>query len=120
MRPKVGDVVAGLSVASILIPQAVAYADLAGMPAQHGLYAAALPSLAAAAFASSRYLQTGPVAITSLLTFGALATLADPLSSQYVMLAALLALMVGVIRVGLGMLRAGWLAYLMSRCGAGR
>ena len=115
MRIRVPDVVAGLSVASILIPQAVAYADLAGMPAQHGLYAAALPPLAAAAFASSRYLQAGPVAITSLLTLGALATLAEPLSAEYVALAALLALLVGVIRVGLGLMRAGWLAYLMSQ-----
>ena len=118
MRLKTGDVVAGLSVASVLIPQAVAYAALAGMPPQHGLYAAALPPLAAAAFASSRYLQTGPVAITSLLTFGALAALAVPESANYVALAALLALLallVGVLRVGLGMLRGGWVAYLMSQ-----
>lgn len=107
MRLKAGDVVAGLSVASILIPQAVAYAALAGMPAQHGLYAAALPPLAAAAFASSRYLQAGPVAITSLLTFGALTALAIPESANYVALAALLAILVGVLRVILGLLRAG-------------
>ena len=115
MRLKAGDVVAGLSVASVLIPQAVAYAALAGMPPQHGLYAAALPPLAAAVFASSRYLQTGPVAITSLLTFGALAALAVPESTNYVAMAAVLALLVGVLRVGLGMLRGGWVAYLMSQ-----
>jgi SulP family sulfate permease len=115
VRLKAGDVVAGLSVASVLIPQAVAYAALAGMPPQHGLYAAALPPLAAAVFASSRYLQTGPVAITSLLTFGALAALAVPESTNYVAMAAVLALLVGVLRVGLGMLRGGWVAYLMSQ-----
>ncbi|MEE8267779.1 MAG: SulP family inorganic anion transporter [Gemmatimonadales bacterium] len=115
MRLKAGDVVAGLSVASILIPQAVAYAALAGMPPQHGLYAAALPPLAAAFFASSRYLQAGPVAITSLLTFGALAAFAAPETTDYVALAALLAVLVGVVRVVLGLLRAGWLAYLMSQ-----
>ncbi len=114
MRITAGDLVAGLSVAAVLIPQAVAYADLAGMPAQHGLYAAALPALIAAAVASSRYLQTGPVAITSLLTFGALGTMAAPLSSEYVALAALLAILVGVIRVALGFMKAGWLSYLMS------
>lgn len=115
MRLKAGDVVAGLSVAAILIPQAIAYAALAGMPPQHGLYAAALPPLAAAAFASSRYLQTGPVAITSLLTFGGLTALAMPETANYVALAALLAVMVGVLRVALGLLRAGWVAYLMSQ-----
>ncbi len=109
------DVLAGLSVALVLIPQSLAYAELAGLPAYHGLYAAALPPLVAAAFASSPYLQTGPVAMTSLLTFGALSTLAPVASPQYVALAALLALVVGVARVGLGMIRLGWVAYLMSQ-----
>ena len=115
MRINAGDIVAGLSVAAILIPQSVAYASLAGVPAQHGLYAAALPAIAAAFLASSRYLQTGPVAITSLLTLGALATVAPPFSPEYVALAALLALLVGIIRVALGFMRSGWIAYLMSQ-----
>ena len=66
------DLVAGLSVAVILIPQSMAQAEVAGMPSQAGLYASALPCIVAAFFASSPYLQTGPVATTSLLTFGAL------------------------------------------------
>jgi SulP family sulfate permease len=66
----------------VLVPQALAYAQLAGMPAYRGLYAAALPPIAAALFASSPYLQTGPVALTSLLTFGALAGLATPGSHE--------------------------------------
>jgi SulP family sulfate permease len=110
-----GDVIAGISVAVILIPQALAYAELAGLPAYVGLYAAALPPLAASFFASSRYLQTGPVAMTALLTYGALAPLATAGSPEWVKLAALLALVVGVARVGLGLARAGVFAYFMSQ-----
>ena len=108
------DVIAGVSVALVLIPQSLAYAEVAGMPAYRGLYAAVLPPIAAAFIASSPYLQTGPVAITSLLTFGALTSLAEPGSPEYVELGLLLAVVVGVVRVGLGLLRAGVLAYLMS------
>jgi len=109
-----GDVLAGTSVALVLVPQALAYAQLAGLPPHHGLYAAALPPLAASFFASSPYLQTGPVAVTSLLTFGALETLASPGSEDYVALALLLALVVGVARLALGLLRGGVLGYLLS------
>lgn len=109
------DVIAGVSVALILVPQALAYAGIAGVPPYIGLFAAALPTIAAAPFASSRYLQTGPGAMTALLTFGALSTLAQPLSPRYVALAALLAIVVGVIRVSLGTLHLGWITYFMSR-----
>ena len=108
------DVLAGASVALILIPQSMAYAELAGLPAHHGLYAASLPLIAAAFLASSPYLQTGPVALTGLLTLGALAPLAPEGTAEYAALAALLALLVGVARVVVGLLRAGWLVYLMS------
>ena len=109
-----GDIVAGLSVALIGIPQSMAVADLAGLPAQYGLYAAALPPIAAAIFVSSRYLQTGPVALTALLTFGALAPLAVAGTDHYIQMAALLALVVGLTRVALGLIRAGVVAYLLS------
>lgn len=99
----------------MLIPQALAYATLAGVPAQRGLFVAALAPIAAAFFASSPYLGTGPTAITSLLTFGALSALAVPGGARYVALAALLALLVGTIRVALGLARAGFIAYLMSQ-----
>ena len=102
-RPSHGDLIAGISVALVAIPQSLAYAELAGMPPQIGLYASALPSLLAAAFVSSRYLQTGPVALTSLLTFGALSGLAATESADYVALGALLALLVGIFRVTLGL-----------------
>ena len=114
-RPVVGDIVAGVTVALVLVPQSLAYAELAGMPAVRGLYAAAAACLAAAFFASSPYLQTGPVALTALLTLGSLGHVAQPGSERYIVLAALLALVVGVIRLALGVLRLGGFAYMMSQ-----
>lgn len=116
-RPRLhpGDVIAGMSVAVVSIPLSLAYASLAGMPPVSGLYASALPPLAAAIFASSPYLQTGPVAITALLTFGALSSVATPGTDEYAALGLGLALIVGVVRVVLGLARAGWVAYLMSQ-----
>ena len=113
-KPSLRDVLAGVSVALVLVPQAVAYAALAGLPPYLGLVSAALPPIAAAFLASSPYLQTGPVAVTSLLTFGALVNLAPTGSPDYALLASLLALLVGVIRTALGLLRMGVWAYLMS------
>lgn len=110
-----GDLVGGVSAAFVLVPQALAYATLAGMPAERGLYVAALAPLAAAIFASSPYLGTGPTAITSLLTLGSLTALAQPGSPDYVELAALLALLVGAIRMGLALVRGGFIAYLLSQ-----
>jgi SulP family sulfate permease len=108
------DLLAGLTVGLVLIPQALAYAGVAGMPPVAGLYAAALPLVAAALLASSPYLQTGPVALTSLLTFGALAGHAPVGSAEYWQLGMLLALIVGVARTAVGLLRGGVIAHLMS------
>lgn len=108
------DVLAGVSVALILIPQSMAYAELAGLPPHHGLYAATFPLIVAAFLASSPYLQTGPVALTGLLTFGALVPLAPVGTAEYASLAALLALVVGVGRIIVGLLKSGWVVYLMS------
>ncbi|MEM9519230.1 MAG: SulP family inorganic anion transporter [Actinomycetota bacterium] len=113
-KPTVGDLVAGISVALVALPQSLAYAEIAGMPPQYGLFASALPPILAALFVSSRYLQTGPVALTALLTFGALEPLADPSSGEYIALAAELALLVGFFRIALGLLRLGGVAYLLS------
>ncbi len=106
--------IAGVSVAFIVVPQGLAYAKLAGLPPYTGLYAAALPSLVAAFVASSRYLQTGPVAMTALLTFGALSAIETPGSPEYIALALLLAVVVGVVRLGLGMMRGGAITHYMS------
>ncbi|MBJ73301.1 MAG: hypothetical protein CMN31_18565 [Sandaracinus sp.] len=109
------DGLAGVSVALVAIPQSLAYADLAGLPPHHGLYASALPPLCAAFFASSPYLQTGPSALTALLSFAALSTLAPVGSAQFVALAALLALLVGVLRGVIGLLKGGAVSYMMSQ-----
>lgn len=109
------DSVAGLSVALVLVPQSLAYAQLAGLPPERGLYAAALAPIAAAFAASSPYLQTGPTAITSLFVLGTLSSLAPIGGPEYVALAAMLAILVGAWRVLLGLIRGGPLAYLMSQ-----
>ena len=108
------DAVAGVTVALVLIPQSMAYAQLAGLPAYYGLYAAFLPPLVAALFGSSRQLATGPVAVVSLLTAVALEPLAHDDGSGYVAYAIMLALMVGVVQFLLGILRLGVLVNLMS------
>jgi SulP family sulfate permease len=110
-----GDLVAGITVALVVVPQALAYADLAGLPAEQGLYAAGIPLLVAAPLVSSPYLQTGPVALTAILTFGALSAVAEPGSERYVELGLLLALLVGAVRLGIGLTHGGVLAYLLSR-----
>lgn len=109
------DLLAGLSVALILIPASMAYAELAGLPGQRGLYVAAVAPIAAALFASSPYLQTGPVALTALLTLGALVPLAEPMTPDYIAQAGLLAVIVGVTRLAIGLFRSGWISYLLSQ-----
>ncbi len=113
-RLELSDVLAGISVALLLIPQSMAYAELAGLPSEIGLFASALPPIFASFVASSPYLQTGPVALTSLLTLGALSGLADSGTTEYVKLAALLALIVGISRILFGFLRFGKIVYLMN------
>lgn len=114
LPPPFDDLAAGLTVALVLIPQSMAYASLAGLPPSAGLMAAIFPPIVTSAFASSPHLQTGPTALTSLLTLGILSSLAVPGTTQYVAMAALLALMVGGIRIVIGALRFGALAYFMS------
>jgi sulfate permease, SulP family len=113
-RALLPDLFAGVSVALVLVPQAIAYAELAGIPAAHGLVAAAIAPLAAAAFTSSPALQTGPTAMSAVLVFAVLTPLVTTGDSRYAAAAALLALMVGGIRVALSLLRAGGLAYVLS------
>ncbi len=114
-RPVRGDLVAGASVALILIPQSLAYAQLAGVPAGRGTARRRAPPIAASIVASSPYLQTGPVTLTALLTYGALVHLAEPGSDAWIALSVLLALIVGVVRLAVGLLRAGGIAYLVSQ-----
>ncbi|MDZ7706918.1 MAG: SulP family inorganic anion transporter [Trueperaceae bacterium] len=115
VAPRLADVSAGVGVALIALPQALAYAELAGMPPVTGLWAIVPALLLAAPFLSAKELQVGPVATTSLLAFGTLSALAAPGSPEWVGLAALLALLVGTIRIAIGLLGWGRLAYLLSR-----
>ena len=108
------DVLAGLTVATILVPQAMAYAELAGLPAVYGLYAAFLPPAVAALFGSSRHLSTGPVAIASLISATTVQGLAPEGGELYIAYSLVLGLLVGLIRIVLGALRLGLLIDLLS------
>ena len=111
LRP---DLAAGLTVGAMLVPQAMAYALLAGLPPEVGLYAATVPVAIYALFGTSRQLAVGPVAIVSLLTASALAPLVDEGTAGYLSAAALLALMVGVVHLVLGAGRLGFLVDFLS------
>jgi len=108
------DILAGLTVALVLIPQSMAYAELAGLPPYYGLYASFLPPMIAALFGSSRQLATGPVAVVSLLTATTLEPLATAGSQQYIAYAILLALLVGVFQFCLGALKLGLVVNFIS------
>ena len=108
------DFLAGLTVALVLIPQSMAYAQLAGLPAYYGLYAAFLPVAVAALWGSSNQLGTGPVAVVSLLTASSLATLAAPGSETFVALAIMLSLLVGIIQLSLGVFKLGVIVNFLS------
>jgi len=108
------DAISGLTVALVLIPQSMAYAQLAGMPAYYGLYASFLPPMIAALFGSSRQLATGPVAVVSLMTSASLEPLATAGSEGFIAYAILLALMVGIFQLTLGVLRLGLVVNFLS------
>ena len=108
------DAVAGITVALVLIPQSMAYAQLAGLPAYYGLYAAFLPPMVAAMFGSSMQLATGPVAIVSLMTCASLEPLATAGSEAFIAYAVLLALIVGLFQFLLGVLRLGLVVNFLS------
>ena len=108
------DMISGITVALVLIPQSMAYAQLAGLPAYYGLYASFLPPLIAAVFGSSRQLATGPVAVVSLMTAASLEPLATTGSEGYIAYAILLAFMVGAFQFALGVLRLGLVVNFLS------
>jgi len=110
------DLVAGLTVALVLVPQSMAYAQLAGLAPQYGLYASFLPVMIAALMGSSRQLGTGPVAVVSLLTAAAIPTIipdgADMVT--YAAYASLLAFLVGIFQFALGALKLGFVINFLS------
>ena len=109
------DVVAGLVVGILVIPQSLGYAVLAGLPPVYGLYAAIVPVIVYAWIGSSNVQAVGPVAITAIMTASALHAYADQGAEQYVLMASLLALMVGVLLTIAGRLKLGWIMQFISR-----
>jgi len=109
------DLAAGITTAVVLVPQSMAYAMIAGLSPIVGLYAALASQLTYPLFGSSRQLSVGPVAMDSLLTASAIAAVAATSSSHALEAAMVLALLVGVIQLVLGLLRAGYVANFLSR-----
>jgi len=108
------DLLAGITVALILVPQSMAYAQLAGLPVVYGLYASFIPVIIASLWGSSNQLHTGPVAMLSLMSAAALIPFATPGSVDFIELSIMLALMVGVLRLSLGLFRLGAIVNLLS------
>jgi sulfate permease, SulP family len=108
------DVVAALIVTIMLIPQSLAYAMLAGLPPETGLYASIAPIIAYAIFGTSRALAVGPVAVISLMTLTAASEIAAPGSPQFIAAALILAFLSGLMLITMGVLRLGFLANLLS------
>jgi SulP family sulfate permease len=110
-----GDFIAGITVSIILIPQGIAYALIAGLPPIYGLYCALVPQLVYAIFGSSRQVAIGPVAMDSLIVATGVSTLALAGSDSYIVIAILLALMVGSIQFLLGVFRLGFIVNFLSK-----
>jgi SulP family sulfate permease len=110
-----GDLAAGLTVGVMLIPQGMAYAMIAGIPPIYGLYASVVPLLVYAIMGTSRQLAVGPVAMASLLTAAGVGALATQQTDTYLALAILLSLVAGLLQVGMGLLRLGFLVQFLSK-----
>ena len=109
-----GDALAGLTGTIILVPQAVAYASIAGLPPEYGLYTAIVPVIVSALFGSSLHLVSGPTAALSIVIFATLSPLAEPGSAAYIQLAFTLTLMSGVLMLLMGLARLGFLVNFIS------
>jgi len=108
------DLIAGLTGAVVVLPQGVAFATIAGMPPEYGLYAGMVPAIIAALFGSSWHLVSGPTTAASIVLFSSLSVYAEPGSAEYVTLALTMTLMVGLIELGLGLARMGALVNFIS------
>jgi SulP family sulfate permease len=108
------DFIAGLTVAIIFIPQGMAYAILAGLPPVYGLYAAFLGTAVAALWGSSIHLSTGPAALVSFLVLTALVPFAKPETPEFILLAVILALMIGIIQLLMGVFKLGFIMNFIS------
>ena len=108
------DAIAGLIGAAIVLPQGVAFATLAGLPPQFGLYAAMVPAIVAALFGSSWHLVSGPTNVISIFVFASLSPLVEPGSADYIRLVLTLTLIAGLIQLAMGMARMGALVNFIS------
>ena len=108
------DLIAGLTVGIMLVPQGMAYAYLAGMPPIYGLYGGLIPLIVYALFGSSRQLSIGPVAISALLVLAGISKIAQPESSEYIQLVILTGLMIGLVQIMMSVLRMGFLVNFLS------
>jgi len=108
------DIFAGLTVAVVSLPQSMAYALIAGLPVQYGLYASIVPTIVGSLWGSSAHLITGPATAVSLVVFSTLSEVAQPGSGIYLELAFFLALMMGVIQIAMGIARMGNLLNFVS------
>ncbi len=108
------DLIAGLTGAVVVLPQGVAFATIAGMPPEYGLYAGMVPAIIAALFGSSRLLVSGPTTAASIVMLSSLSSFADPGTVDYVTLALTLTFMVGIIELALGLARMGALVNFIS------
>ncbi len=108
------DLISGLTVAIVVVPQAVAFASIAGMPPQYGLYAGMIPPIIAAFFGSSWHLMSGPTTAASIVLLTSLSLFAEPMSPHYISLALTLTFMVGVLELALGLARMGTLVNFIS------
>jgi len=109
-----GDLIAGITVGIMLIPQGMAYAVLAGLPPVYGLYASIVPLLIYAIFGTSRQLAVGPVAMVSLLVVAGVGELAEPGSDRFIQLAILTAFGVGLMQLLMGLFRMGFMVNFLS------
>jgi len=108
------DLIAAITGAIVVLPQGVAFATIAGMPPEYGLYAGMVPAIVAALFGSSWHLVSGPTTAASIVLFSSLSALAEPGSAEYVRLALTLTLMVGAIQLFMGLARLGTLVNFIS------
>jgi SulP family sulfate permease len=108
------DLIAGLTGAAIVLPQGVAFAAIAGMPPEYGLYTSMIPAIIAALFGSSWHLVSGPTTAASIVMFSSLSLIAAPGSQEYISLAITLAFMVGILQLAMGFIRLGALVNFIS------
>lgn len=113
-KTAINDLVVAIIVSIMLVPQSLAYAQLAGLPPEIGLYASMAPLILYAIFGTSRSLSVGPVAVTSLMTLAAVAPIAAQGTPEYAAAAMILALLTGILLILLGFLKLGFLSNFMS------